>query len=326
MNRLSESMRWTVIFATIFFGLSLFFVHNIALAQTGGGGTFVVRPAKVELTIKPGGSETRDIEVGNSTAFPLLVTVTYEDIAPKTQGTSNDEAVSLLGSKGGEYPLRELLSTPSKKMTLLSGESTIIPITVRIPRDAVPSGHYGSVVFTFKPVMTGSGEGGPNIAVESRLATLFFVRVEGEVKEEGKLEKFGLFNDEKYISTTGQNSPLRFQVAFTNAGNVHLNPYGRIVVSPLIGGDAIAEIDPWVVLPDMTRMREINIHEKLTPGYYTATLEQNRGYDDIVDEESVSFWVLPTFMQGVVTLALFIAFVWFVRRSLALSKHFISST
>jgi len=289
-------------------------------------GSFAVRPAKVELIAEPGEQITRNIEIANGTGLPLSIVVSYEDIAPKTQAVATEDAVSLLGEERGEYPLSELMSTTKKSFRLVSGEAMSVPVTVTIPKDAPPGGLYGSVVFTFKPIFSKDSTESQNIAIESRLASLFFVRVAGETREEGEIAAFGLFNQEKYLKQPSRDKPLRFQVAYTNAGNVHLNPYGRMVVSSTFGNDVEVVIDPWVVLPGATRMRELNVHNALSPGFYTAKLEQNRGYQDIVDERVVSFWILPNTTQWAIMLIVLLATTLLVRRSLKLSKHFVSTS
>jgi hypothetical protein len=68
-------------------------------------------------------------------------------------------------------------------------------------------------------------------------------------------------------------------------------------------------------------MREIDMTEPLTPGYYTAHLELNRGYEDIIDERKVSFWVLPNKEQTFIGLILLIGLLLLLRTSLRLSRH-----
>ncbi len=326
--KFSTTTSWRFIFFLFtFFIVALPAMHTLyAQESTIPTGTFSLQPAKVELSILPGENKTEIIQIANGTALPLSVVVSFEDIAPKPQKTAIEEPVTLLGGISGQHPLRELLATPKKTLQLLPGETAGVPVTVSIPRLMSPGGHYGSVVFTFQPIFSKESVGPQNISVESRLATLFFVRVAGEVKEEGMLAEFGLFNKEKYLRQPGKDKPLRFQIAYTNRGTVHLNPYGRLIVSPLIGDEVTVEIDPWVVLPDTTRMREINMHDALYPGYYTATLLQNRGYEDIVDERKVAFVVLPNVAQATFMLLGLLGFAWLVRRSLRLSRNFISST
>jgi hypothetical protein len=89
----------------------------------------------------------------------------------------------------------------------------------------------------------------------------------------------------------------------------------------MFGKAHVLPIDPWAVLPGATRMREIDMTEPLTPGYYTAHLELNRGYEDIIDERKVRFWVLPNKEQTFIGLILLIGLLLLLRTSLRLSRH-----
>lgn len=287
-------------------------------------GAFVVRPAKIELSILPGEEQTTVLTLSNGTALPLSVSVSYEDVAPSAQTSPNDEPITLLGSNGGAYPIKELFHTSKKSVDILSGQEAQIPITVRIPKDAEGGGRYGSVVFTFKPILTEGKEQSANVAIESRLATLFYVRVLGSAKEEGHLVTFGLFNNAKTSPSPLAYAPLRFQVAYENTGAVHVNPYGRLTLSPVIGESKVIIIPPHAVLPGATLMSEVDAREPLSIGYYTAHLELNRGYQDIVEESEVGFWIVPGPEGMILTVLVFIGLVWLVRRSLQLSRHRVS--
>lgn len=287
-------------------------------------GAFVVRPAKIELSILPGAEQTTMLTLSNGTALPLSVTVSYEDVAPSVQTSPNDQPVTLLGTNGGAYPIKDLFHTSKKSVDILSGQEAQIPITVRIPQDAEAGGRFGSVVLTFKPILTEGKEQNANVAIESRLATLFYVRILGSAKEEGHLVAFGLFNNVKTSGAPSADAPLRFQVAYENTGAVHVNPYGRMTLSPLIGKSKVIIIPPYAVLPGATLMSEVDVRESLSIGYYTAHLELNRGYQDIVDENQVGFWIVPG-TEGMILIAIvFVGLVWLVRRSLQLSKHRVS--
>ncbi len=65
------------------------------------------------------------------------------------------------------------------------------------------------------------------------------------------------------------------------------------------------ELEPWFVLPKSLRSRDISWNRDMLFGRYTATVAINRGYDDVVDEYSVSFWVLPWKVLSVVFLIIF---------------------
>ena len=303
---------------------SPFGLFTVVSAATLPSGAFIVSPVKQELTIKPGEEKTVTVTLSNGTAYPLTVTASYQDIAAKTQTLPGDDPVKLAGMSGAKDSLQNLIDFMKRPFDLLSGKEIQVPVTIKLPKDAAPGGRYGSVVWTFK-VANNVGEAAPaNVALESRIASLYFVRVEGESNEQGQLASFGVFNDAPRVAQPSSSTPLRFQVSYENKGDVHLDPYGRITVSGMLSSPKVLFVDPWAVLPGATRMREVDLLSPLLPGYYHAHLELNRGYKDIVDEREVTFWVMPSTMELLVGLTLLILLILLIRRSLALSRHLIS--
>jgi len=75
---------------------------------------------------------------------------------------------------------------------------------------------------------------------------------------------------------------------------VHLNPYGRLSITNILGetvGDV--EMVPWFVMPQSLRAKDVSWNREFLLGRYIATVEINRGYDNIVDTQTFVFWVLP---------------------------------
>lgn len=303
--------------------LGILFVPSISFAQTGSApsGAFVIKPAKVELVVAPGDKGESVLTLENDTSLPLHIDVSFEDVGPNVQTSPTDEPVKLLGTHGGEYALRDLLSTPTSSFDLLSGKEVRVPVTIRIPKDTEAGGRYGSVVFRFRPVTPSGAPQSANIAIESRVATLFFVRVSGEVKESGRLVAFDVFNKARSVPTPTAEEPLRFQVAYENTGNIHLDPYGRVTITSFFGKEKVIPIDPWIVLPGAVRMRELSVSDDLPIGHYRAHIELNRGYGDIIDEQEVAFWVLPRAEETLFFVVIVLALALIVRRSLRISKN-----
>jgi hypothetical protein len=316
-NYLGRFVLWSALAVSLIFGATA------TLAQTPTTGVFAVRPSKVEVMLPPGESALRVVALENGTPSPLVVRVSYEDVSAGVQERPHDDPFVLGEESNSPTTLRDMLTLPDREITVLSGERVEVPVTVRVPARAIPGGYDGSLVFAFR---TPSGaQGSAQVAVESRLATLFFVRVLGDVTESGRVVAFGLFNNRRAVSTPSSDEPLRFQVAYENSGSVHVNPYGQVKLTPLFGSPRYLEVDPWIVLPGATRMRELMYAQPLFPGYYRATLEHNAGYGDVVEERTVSFVVLPSFIGGFLTFAALVGIVLLVRRSLRLSRHSLSS-
>ena len=308
---------------SIVFGL--FLLAPVTFAQSDiPSGAFVVRPAKVELELTPGESQVVDVVLENGTPSPLSISVSNEDISSKVQTNAADDPVTLSGNGDAAHTLKDMVSVPKSKFDILSYKSIHVPVTVTIPKTVLPGGRYGSVVFEFSPSITDKNQQAQNIAVKSRVATLFFVRVKGQVHEDGSLSAFGLFNNAHTALSPNALLPLRFSVSFENKGDVQLSPHGAITIRGTWGGSKVAVIDPWVVLPGATRMREIDVIDSLSPGYYKAKLELARGYADSIDKSEVGFWVLPSPVQTVFGLIIFIILILLLRRSLALSRNSVS--
>lgn len=214
-------------------------------------------PAKLEFLVVPGQSVTKLIMLKNESAENLVGEVLIENFGPE------------------QYALNRFLTPGVRSFALGAGESRTLPITVSLPVDQGPGGLYTSVVTSFRLA-------GETVArSESRLASLVFVKVPGEIKESGELTDFQKQENSLYLT-------------FKNTGNVYLNPYGGIKIkNPFFGTEQIISIDPWFVLPGDTRIREIEIKNSLGLGRWQATAELNRGYSDLIDTRTATFWVLP---------------------------------
>jgi hypothetical protein len=188
-----------------------------------------------------------------------------------------------------------------------------LPVNIAIPEDAEPGGLYGAALVKVEPesaaIEAEEGKTESQISIASRIAVLFFVRIRGNAKEEGRLLSFD--SDQDFY----QKGPVKFSLNFENTGKVHLNPYATIEIKNLMG-KKVDEIDiaPWFVMPGFNRGREAEWNKGLAFGRYTATIKLNRGYGDIVDEMQASFWIIPTKVLAVslaVILVLAIIIVWF---------------
>lgn len=269
-------------------------------------GDFVVGPGKTELTIEPGESRTVEIIVTNRTGELRAFNFEVEDAA----GSNNLETpVVLLGNDRGPYTLKDYVKLPQMSIDLEHNERARIPVTISVPKDAEPGGRYGSVLVTTvsKDADRGDVSGAaPSSAIISRVGTLFFLTIPGDTNIEGKLESFQTV-PKKLFFTQG---PIKFQLLYENKGDLHLNPYGELQITNLFNEEVgFVELDPWFAMPKSLRAREVEWNRELLIGKYTATAHINRGYDDIIDTETITFWVLPWKVIAPVFLGLFLIFL-----------------
>lgn len=258
----------------------------------GGGivGDFVVGPGKIDLTLKPGESSVVEMIVTNRTGERRIFNLTTEDTAG-----SNDvnTPIVLLGSDRGPYSLKDYLKFPHPRFELGQNERARIAITIAVPADAEPGGLYGSVLVDTVAIKADGGETTntvPQSAIVARIGTLFFITVPGEVAKDGKLKDFGTIPDQKFF----QEGPISFGIYYENNGPIHLAPYGEIRITNMLGDEVdFVQLEPWFVLPQSKRLREVSWNREFLFGKYTATAQVNRSYDDVVDSMSFTFWVLP---------------------------------
>jgi hypothetical protein len=273
---------------------------------TGGNiqqGDFVVGPGRAEIEVLPGQTVIHEISVANRISDGRVFDLLVEDI-----GGSGDasDAVVLLGDARGPYTIKDYISFPETSFILKLGERARIPVTITIPPDAEPGGFYGSVLVS--TVRTSDGviesNNAPRSPIIARIGTLFFVTVPGEVNKGGETKELSLTNNKWWY----ESGPIGLSVLYENTGSVHVNPYGELRIRNLFGEEVgFVELDPWFVLPESLRSRDISWDRELLLGRYVATAYINRGYDDVVDEVSIAFWVLPWKIVGGVFLVVFIS-------------------
>ncbi len=268
-------------------------------------GDFVVGPGRTEVEVKPGETVTVEISVANRISDDRTFELTVEDVAGSDDAT---QAIMLFGAAKGPYTVKDYISFPQNTFSLDLGERARIPVTITMPENAAPGGYYGSVLISTVRVPESEPEavGGTRAPIVARVGTLFFITVPGAVERSGELQEITLKNDQWWY----EKGPVTFNVLYENTGSVHLNPYGELQITNIFGEEVgFVELEPWFALPQSLRSREVTWDRELLLGRYKATVRINRGYDDIVDERSVAFWVMPWKVMGGIFLAVFLVFL-----------------
>ena len=269
---------------------------------------FVLTPAKTEIWVNPGEVVKKELVIINRTGETSGFKVEIEDF----RGSRDPEqTVVLLGKEKGPYSLKDWIKPDIADFDLKQGEMMSLGIEVTVPTDVEPGGHYGAIIISAQPsggtAETEKGKVKGGVKIESRIGSLFFVRVRGDVKEDGVLKDFSLAGGKKFL----EKGPINFEILYENNGSIHLVPYGILEIRNILGKkiDEI-EIEPYFAMPDSLRLREVKWERSFLCGRYTALLSLNRGYKDIIDQKSLSFWVIPWKILLVVLIVLVLV-IWF---------------
>jgi hypothetical protein len=277
-------------------------------------GDFVVGPGKIELQLNPGEERQIEMTVTNRMGEDRIFLISTEDF----EGTRNlNETVRLLGDEASPFTLKDNIIPERNSFVLKHGERARLPVRIKVAKNEDPGGKYATVLVSTisrdstKPSADGATGGA---AIIARIGTLFFVRIPGEVKQDSRLVDF-----EKAEGNILWSSPdeIRFRILTENNGSVHVNPYGQIRISNFFDAEIIRlKVDPWFVLPDSLRSREYTWKNPRLMGRYEVTAEVNRGYDGIVDEKQIVFYVIPLVpIIGVFVLIIALIFIvrWFFK-------------
>lgn len=265
--------------------------YEIVNIDAGTQRDFVVGPGKQEITLDPGQTVTVNMTVANRLGVKKTFSIDMEDIS----GSRDlDRPAVLLDNAVGPYSLKSYLHIPEYSVTLENGQRATVPVTITVPNDSEPGGLYGSVVVgvvsdpTAQDLESGRSSGANQLI--TRIGTLFFVRINGDVNEDGKVSDFYLKGNQKVLTS----GPVTFDILYDNKGNVHQNPVGNIHVSNIFGADVgVIEVDPWFALPNSLRLREVVWDAPFLMGRYVATANIYPGYGEATSTLSVVFWVLP---------------------------------
>lgn len=290
--------------------------------------SITIAPPLYQLTIAPGTLWKSTLRVVNTNPYPLVVHTTVADFHPNGE-TGNAVFDDL--SHGSAVDTRLMsgwITLPSGDITVLPDRSYEIPFSIMVPVNADPGGHYGAIMVGTLPPDIAQGSGA---SVGSMLTSLIFLRVPGEVVEEGLIRDFYTAKD--VVPTPEQSFALRFE----NKGNVHLVPQGEIVITNMWGKTRgtikVNEASSFGnVLPGSTRKFafEWKGEESLFDiGRYKA--EAVLSYGEQNKQSAVRttyFWIIPWGKVGA-TLFTIVFLIWFftwsirryIRRALQLERE-----
>ena len=136
---------------------------------------------------------------------------------------------------------------------------------------------------------------------------MIFLRIPGLTTALGRVTDFSVLSDQ---IVWGQLP--RFYFTFQNLGNIYLNPYGVVELSPRFAlPGATLPVPPNFVLPGSSRIREVGemgINWRLA-GWYEARLKLNRGYNNELDQLTINLLIVPWWLVFLTSLVL-LALIW----------------
>jgi hypothetical protein len=173
-----------------------------------------IAPAKVEFNVNPGEEIKFSIYTRNDgEADTYLYSV--------VKGFTEDEVGTKIWVE--DAPEIEWVKIP-EKVSAPPGEMIEVPVTISVPQDAPPGGHFLAVGFGTAPAK----QKGSGVAIGVNVLSLVYINVSGN-----RIDKISVseFNAKKFYFSF----PVKFAYKIKNEGNTYVRPTGDIEISNIFG-------------------------------------------------------------------------------------------
>ncbi len=292
------------------------------------GINLTVSPSFLNLTTDPGKSLESEFRITNNSNFSETLTVTVAKFMIDSEGKPT------LSDVTPDDAFADWVTFSENQFTIASNQTKTVSFTVSPPETA-SLGYYYAFVISRVDQTSGTTQGAA-ISGSPALLTLLEVRSENTKREVQVLD----FSTDKLWY---EYLPTEFKIQVKNSGNVHIVPTGNIFIDQggkkdiaiLAVNESRGNVLPatereytssWsdgfaVRVPKeengslirnengeivYTTKYDFQKADKFRIGKYTANLllVYNNGERDVPIEASVSFWVIPWKIIGVVTIIL----------------------
>jgi hypothetical protein len=281
-------------------------------AQNAGG--LAVSPPTFEISGNPGNTITNSVRLENLRSAPVRLAVDKRNFS-----AIGEEGAIGLTEEDGSFSLASWISVDPADVIIPAKSTRTFTFTIKVPLNAEPGGHFGSLIFRTIPENKLDGSGA---TVAQEIGSLILLRISGETAENAKVESF------QTSQSFYEYGPVVFENRVKNLGNVHVKPTGNITVTNLLGQKvATIELEGKNVLPGAIRKLEGTWETKLRLGQYTATSVLIYGPSNTQLANVTTFVIFPYRLAlGVLAVVLFLGYFLFKsRRRLSLAWKILTS-
>lgn len=261
-----------------------------------------ISPSNFELTLKPGETIEKTINLYNGSKNEVDIATLARNF-----GAQGEEGNIILTSSETGFSLASWIKITPEKGKIGSSKSGKFTVTITVPDNAEPGGHFGSVVLsTIPPSKEKLKETGAFLVQE--VASLFLVRIPGDVKEEASLLSFST-NQPFYNSSV----PVQLSARVKNNSNVHIKPIGVIEITDMFGKREVVQVEERNILPGAIRKIPAVFSKNILIGKYTATANLFYGTSNKTLTATTTFYAFPVKL-GLIVLAVIIFLFLFRKR------------
>ena len=277
-------------------------------APANAGQALEIAPPLIYISVNPGQTTTTQVKIRDVSTSPLNVTGQVNDFV--ASGETGTPKVLLNETSPNPYSLKDWIVPPAA-LQLVPKQIVTLPVTVHVPANASPGGHYGVIRFTG----TAPGVSGNGVSLSASIGALVLMTVSGKITDNLTIKEFSVNHNGK-TGTLFQSGPLGFTERISNTGNVHEQPNGLVTIKDMFGRQlATLPVNepPGNILPASTRkftetLDRSVIGNKHLFGHYTAKLSLAYAGNKKTVNATMGFWVIPFKAVAIVIVILIAAF------------------
>lgn len=306
MNKFWKTLATPLIVAILIFVAVAMPVGHV-FAQGAGQG-LEISPPLLDLKTDPGQTISRSIRLRNVTTQTLVARAQYNDFV--ASGEDGQPKLLLNSTESSPFSIKAWLSS-IETITLAPQEQKTITLTINVPGDASPGGHYGVIRFTGTPPEVEESA----VSLSASIGTLVLVNVSGAVKEEAKVAELFTADKNGKKRTLFEYGPIVITARIENVGNIHIQPSGVIRVSNMFGKEVASyqvNKNKGSVLPASIRKFEQTLDKKLLFGRYQIQADLVYGADNKIISSYQTFWAIP-YKLIAIGIATIVALIFFIR-------------
>lgn len=269
-----------------------------------------VTPPLFQISAMPGDLWQSSVKVVNGNPYPLTIyteVVNFEPVGENGQGNF----IPLQKDADTKATLADWIEINRGPIVIAPEQTTDITFFAQVPKDAAPGGHYSAIMISTEEPKSSEGY---SVLASQAVTSLLFLRVEGDVVEEGGVRELSMLDS--FLDTPD----ARFLLRFENKGNVHLQPRGNIVISNMWGTERGTipinyQTQYGNVLPKSIRSYSLAWKSdfRVTDiGRYRAEVILAYGQNGSKTTSAVThFWVIPV-KWTLITIATCTFFIWLI--------------
>jgi hypothetical protein len=234
----------------------------------------------------PGSTIQAQVRVRNNSGETITVDTLVEDFIIGEDGRT---PIAVQEQPNSLWSLASWVQLGSTRNTVGPFGSAIIPVVIQVPDNALPGGRYAMIMH--QPAVEGSeevtGEVAGAAAVNQRVGTLVYFRVNGDIKENATIRNIRV----PFLTELG---PVPIQFDIENTSDIHIHPSVKITIRNLFGETKeTIDVSSQNVFPYTTRTFETQWDRVWGFGRYTAMIDAAYGEQGKIAQAAVSFWLIP---------------------------------